>query len=516
MAAHSLVPHRMHAHLAFAGRHEDAPALGQETSRSLHDLLPAAIGRALEPALGSNDGVLRIDQVALHLRLGRAEASATAVADRLATAIAREIATHAAGCGAAPRFTAGLAYWPNPAAHAAAYIAARLGLAPAPAWAFPDFQALAHLPAPTAAVELIAARPETLAALARQLGPAAAAAFATRLPEPAAAALLARLLAASSPTPFSDAADKLAEMFATVPETVTSTPARAALATAITELSAHPAADAAIVRATVLPARLAAALAAIAATIETSEARLPTAADLSPAALARLPPAFRALAQDALAPLAASPGAQAALIATLAQACRPHRAPAPQTPATRPSPASRTVASRTAGIGLLLPAALEHATPLAPAALHLALAAALGPDAESAARLDPLLAVLVPFDPRDPAPTFPPVPAPLRATVPESQREGPAMGEGAAAWGACLAHACAARLTGFEASSLPYLRRQFLARPGTLHVTDRHLALVLDPLPLGIVLRLCGLHGWSATLLHTDATLRIEIADSAA
>ena len=178
--------------------------------------------------------------------------------------------------------------------------------------------------------------------------------------------------------------------------------------------------------------------------------------------------------------------------------------------------ALRAITSRVAGIGLLMPAALAYGLPdrLSPAALNRTLAAAAGPEAEGAARLDPLLSALAPFDPRDPDCSFPPVPQALRAAVPEALREGAAEAEGAAGWAACLIHAFAAGLAGFEASSLTYLRRQFLARPGTLHIGESQLTLVLDPLPLGIVLRLSGLHGWAGRLPQArGALLRIEVRE---
>jgi hypothetical protein len=172
--------------------------------------------------------------------------------------------------------------------------------------------------------------------------------------------------------------------------------------------------------------------------------------------------------------------------------------------------------SRIAGIGLLLPAALAHGLPerLTAAAFNRVLAAAAGPEAEATAQLDPLLAALAPFDPNDRDEMFPPVPDALRAIVPEVLREGAADSEGAAGWAACLIHGFAASLAGFESSSLSYLRQQFLLRPGMLHVAEGRLTLVLDPLPLGILLRIAGLHGWSAGLPQArGAVLRIEIRE---
>jgi hypothetical protein len=241
------------------------------------------------------------------------------------------------------------------------------------------------------------------------------------------------------------------------------------------------------------------------------------AAHLAPEARARLSEPARSLALEAVEPLLAAaprPREVAARLARALDRSRPRR--------TTPARAGRAptalvpLASRVAGLALLIPAALAQgvAEALPPAAIHWVLAAALGPDRESTARQDPLLGALVPFDPRDGPPLFPPVPDRLRACIPEPHRDGRALGEGAAAWGACLAHAFAARLTGFEGSSLPYLRRQFLARLGRLHAEGRLWTLALDPLPLGVVLRLCGLHGWTGELPWLDGPrLRLQVEE---
>jgi hypothetical protein len=264
-------------------------------------------------------------------------------------------------------------------------------------------------------------------------------------------------------------------------------------------------------------ARLAVALAAIREAAPDAGGPIPLAALLAQEALATLPEPARRLALAAIAPLAAGPGLPAGVATRLAGALRGTRpaSPGPGAPAAPAVP--RPIPSRIAGLGLLLPAALAQgaAERLSPAALHRTLAAALGPEEERTARQDPLLAALVPFDPREGHPVFPPVPEGLRALVPEPHRKGLALAEGAAGWAAYLAHAFAARLTGFEASSLPYLQRQFLARPGRLLADAKGLVLALDPLPLGIVLRLCGLHGWTGELPWRDGhpRLRIEIGE---
>jgi hypothetical protein len=522
MAEHSLAIDRFHTRLALAGLREDAPPLRQEVTRTVRDLLPGAAGMMLEPLLGSRGGVLRIDRIALKLRLRRDEISARRLADRLARQLAEAVAERADACTEAPRIGAGLAFWPDHASYAASYLALRLRLAPGPEWAFPDFHALAHLAADEATLELVAAQPAILAALARLVGVARAPALAARLAERTAAALLERLLAGPPAELTVDTAAALAAMLDGLPPDVESAPAvvavaaaTAALAARTAALAAGTAADAAAVRQAVMLARLAVALAAVRAAAHATWGRAPVAADLAPAALVHLPEPARRLARAAVAPLTGAVPARALLAGLLLPRSRRPAAPAAPAPAAAAVP-SHTLTSHLAGIGLLLPAAVAHGLPerLTAVALNRTLAAAAGPEVDARARLDPLLAALAPFDPNAPEPVFPPVPAALRAVVPETRRDGAAEAEGAAGWAACLIHAFAAGLRGFEASSLPYLRRQFLRRPGTLHIAEGRLTLMLDPLPLGILLRLAGLHRWSGRLPQVQgAVLRIEIRE---
>jgi hypothetical protein len=518
MAEHSLAIHRFRTRLTLTGLREDAPPLGREVSRAVQEVLPVLLGSALEPLLGSREGVLRIDRLALRLRLGRGELSAVKIADLLAGELAQAVATRAEGGGSAPRTGAGLAYWPDHALYAASYIAHRLRLVPISEWAFPDFRALAHLAPHEAALELFAARPEILAASGRLLGAATAAALADALPEPT-AALLIRRLVADFPAALPQGADaELAQLIASLPAAVEAAPGRTAVAATITALAGLSASDPETVRRIAMLARIAVALTALRAAI-LPWGRLPSAEDLAAAAFLHLPEPTRRLAQEVLAPLTDAEPVRARLIRAL-DSPQPRRPAARANLSTLIEPAAegapRAITSRLAGIGILMPIALTHGLPelLSPAALHRTLAAAAGSEAEPAARLDPVLAALAPFDPRGPEPMFPPVPAALRRAVPGMHREGAAESEGAVGWAACLVHAFAGGLAHFETSSLAYLRRQFLARPGTLHIDRDRLTLVLDPLPLGIVLRVSALHGWTGQLPQArNALLRIEVRE---
>jgi hypothetical protein len=518
MVEHSLAIRSFETRLALTGRREDALPFGRELGRVVRDILPAAISAALTPLLGSRDGVLRINRIALELRFERGEMSGFRLADLLARDIVRAIAERAGGASALPRIGAGFAYWPDHASYAAAYLGHRLRLAPAPDWAFSDLRPLGQLAPHEAALELIAARPAILAALARLVGAAAASALAASLPEPTAALLIERVVSGAASELPAGAEAELAAMGATLTAEIEAGPARAAIAAAAAALSARAAAQPEDVRSILMLARVAVALAAFKAAAPATWGRAPVAADLAAESVVHLPEPARRLAQAALVPLARTDAARAALIRLVERSHRRVDAAEPATTrAARSAAVPRAITSRLAGIGLLMPAALAHGLPerLSAAALNRTLAATAGAEAETAARLDPLLAALAPFDPRDRGETFPPVPDSLRATVPEVLREGAAASEGAIGWAACLIHAFAAGLAGFETSSLSYLRRQFLARPGTLHSAEHHLTLVLEPLPLGVVLRLSGLHGWTGRLPQArDALLRLEIRES--
>jgi hypothetical protein len=519
MATHSLLIDRFRTRLALAGRGEDGPPLTREVTRTVRDLLPPLCARALEPRLGARPGVVRIDRLQLVLGISRDGLSAALLAERLAEELARRIADALAGQG---RAVPGVALWTDHASFAAAYVAHRLGLVDAPDWAFPDFRPLAHLAPAEAAVELLAARPAILPALVALLADRGGAErLARALPERVTADLVERL-AATAPAP--EAAEQprvLAVLIDVLPQDPAASPGRAALSAALAALACGSA-DVAAVPGLIALSRLAVALAAVARAVALDLGRPVQADDLAPAALLNLPEAVRELARAWLAPAAAKPTARSALIAALrGSSTRPAPAdlqPRSAEPAaeTESTGLARVISSRVAGIGLLLPAALRHGLPetLSPAALHRVLVAALAEEDRTAARLDPLPVALAPFDPRDGEPVFPPVPDALRALVPEAFRPALAEVEGAAGWAGCLLHAFAAMLPGFDGSSPGYLRGQFIARPGRLVVAADRMTLLLAPLPLGVLLRHAGLHGWTGRLPQArDALLRIEVED---
>jgi hypothetical protein len=182
--------------------------------------------------------------------------------------------------------------------------------------------------------------------------------------------------------------------------------------------------------------------------------------------------------------------------------------------AVEPTPA-RHLTSRLAGIGLLAStiARLDLPAHLAPRALHRTLLHCLPEAARHDARDDPVVAAFAPYDPNEAPPTFPPVPKTLVAVLPKAQRRRLDGSEGADGWAGLLAAQFAISLPGLGDSSLDYLQHQFLVRPGRLLLTASDMSLELDPLPLGVVLRMAGLDGWLGRFAHLgnrDLTLDIK------
>jgi hypothetical protein len=518
VVSHSLGIQRFEARIALSGLREEGPRLGSEVSQAVQHMLPDAAGRALEPLLGSRGGVLRIERLMLQLRLDSRAFSGARLAEALARQLAGAVMQRADGSDAMPRAGPGFIYWPDHVSYAASYIATRMGLSPAPPWAFPDLRALVHLTPPEVALELIAARPAILSALARQLGPGAASTVVARLSDAMASALVARL-AADVPNALPDGVlEDIAALLADLRVASGGGYDAVAIAAAFVRLATQGTQDGDAVRRVVQLARIAAALVAIKAVALSVWGRPPRAADLMQQAFAHLPAPVRRLAQSVLTPLTDDAATRAALVQLLGTASLLPAADATSPDDDRAETApERSIASMLAGIGLLMPAVLSYDLPglLSPTALHRTLVAAAGPEAAPMARLDPLITALAPFDPRGPDAAFPPVPGRLRAVVPGALHDGEAETEGAVGWAACLIHAFASDLAGFEGSTITYLRRQFLLRPGTLHFTDDMMTLVLDPMPLGILLRLRGPHGWTARLPQAHgALLRISVTES--
>ncbi len=488
---HRLAISRLEAEARVIGGAADPAPMERRLGAALSGGLPAALGAAVAPLLPESDAVLRIRRMRL----------AFALADgfdetELARIMAAEIAAGLREALAAPGPDA--RRWEDAAAYMAAYVEHRLGLAPQPDWAFPDFAPLRYLAGPDAAAELLSRRPALLpvlaasgrasgapARIAERIGEAAALRLAVSwaarrdFPEPP-SGLSAGVAAACSPgglAALSGAAPGRALLSLALSGSDAAEP-EAALS-ALLEIAAlelwlalHPEAETAALAASDAMARLRAGgtgrLAAASALGAALAPKLEAAAG-TPAGRARLSRRLEARRDMG----GGASGPQKAALRSPVQAAARHA----------------VWRSERAGHALLLPGLIRLGGALTQGQARDALAGLL-PDG---AGDDPgLLALLPPPDPPGPTPELP-VPDPgLLAEEARGLADGLA---GSALWSAVLLAALASSLPGLRASSRGYLQRQFLDQPGRIESTPETLAVTLDGPPLGIVLRMGGLCG---------------------
>lgn len=495
MEPHRLTLGRIRTECRVTAGAEVAAAMGARIDRTLREDLPAALAVAADGVLTGGGGVLRIRRVRVQLHLdGGADQVGLArlFADRIAAALKAALASGRAE----------IRHWPDRDSYLAAYVMMRLALTTDAAWAFPDLAALQHLPAERAAAELLRARPALLTALARAAAAQGdAAAPVAGWPEAARAALVRALLDAPLATAEArDLAPALGHLLG-IPQL--SVPGRSAaqdLGAALEGTLRLLAGEGAALQPRAV---LCAAVAARAARRQAGHADgFPT----SPPGPAEPPGPDRALLDHALAVIAADPQGRTVLDRLTRSAAAAHL-PAPVVLPTRPpamtptgSPfADEGMSSPRMGLGLLLPSVLllDAARHLGPTALAQAVWQTLAPGDWPQAALDPALQVLLPVDPPEVDPARPqPVPPErlLRTLAPEARRVFEAS-DPDRRWSALILGDFASRLRGLQASSPAYLRRQFLMRPGTLHRGPDRITLRLDPVPLGILLRMAGFPG---------------------
>ena len=474
-----------------------AARMGAALDRALGGALPRALTRAAEPVLEGLDGVVRIRRLALRLDLGdRLEEGG--IAAGLAARIAAALRAALARGGGEVRV------WPDHAAYLASYLMRRLGLAPGPDWPFAELAKLDHLPAERAAAELIRARPEILRPLGREAArrgaPEAAVAG---WPEAAQAELVLALL--RSPRDPAEGAALLAALRALAPVLPFSAPIAGgqALAAAVLPLALR-----ALARASA-PVACRAVVVAAAALLggkavgrrEPRQAgareRLPVtppdrhAAALAEAlALVRREPRRRAALDELLARQEGATARAAATIETGRGAQRKEQ----RSPTERAS-----LRTPFAGLGLLWPAAI--ATGAAETLCCTALAQAVWQTLDAAdwdaAAEDPALALLFPVDPRaiDLARAQPAPPERLIERLDPAARAVCAAAPAGFGWSALMLGDLASRLRGLRGSTPGWLRLQFLRRPGSVERGEDAVTVRLDPVPLGVVLRMAGFHG---------------------
>jgi hypothetical protein len=493
---HDLVIGRLATRSHVTAEPDAAQRIRAALDAALRDRLPRALAQAAEPVLDGLDGVLRVRRIDLALDLDdRTEPAAIAamLAGRIAAALRRALA----------REPDQVRWWPHHDAYLADYVAMRLGFRPQSDWPFADLATLTHLPAERAAAELIRGRPQLLGALARLAAETGDVERVVRGWPPAAQAALVIALTRAEPSAVEREAspaalDALAPLAA-------SSPARAdpgqlcalALQLAVQGLAgpAHR-----------LPARAVVVAAAGLLAVLTPP-------PVTTGGLAGTPSVGTDRAGPALARAVSLVGGEAVARAALARV-RP-LAPGRSTPAAGEGPVGRAADGRpaagppaaagdvalstpVAGLALLMPSvlALQAFGVLDGTALAQAVWQTLDtPDWEEAAA-DPALALLYPADPRriDLAAPQPEPPDDLVARLTDAARAVFAGAPGDRRWSALLLGEFAGRLRGLHGSSPCYLREQFVRRPGAIARDASTVTVRLEPLPLGVVLRMAG-HG---------------------
>jgi len=514
MSAHSLVIDRFATTCQLDGSADEASLLERRVERLAKDVLPGLLARALDQLLPDLHGVIRINRIKLACS---ADWAAVDQGD-FATILARHIAEAVASILQAKDPNAALACWPDHESYLAAYVAHRLGIEPAPDWAFPEFSALAHLAPSAAAVEILTARPTALSALfelcARhdqedrltdKLGPAEC------------RRLLEALVSDDEPGPLPASVLHILARRVRRRSLDRQDLDRATLRLIMQMLAADGTANTLPLKRLASVSRAIIALIFVETRLRSLDREDLEPEDLLPALRKKLgDTASAAFVEAALVPFLKSSAGMKALRGL--REALPNTSLSfedkPTTDAAEPTPA-RHMTSRHAGIGLLAPtiAHLDLRALLGPRALHRTTLHCLPEASRQEVVDDPLIAAFAPYDPNEAPPTFPPVPEPLIAALPETQRGRLDGSEGADGWAALLAAHFALGLPGLQESSLAYLQQQFLARPGRLALTRADMSLELDPLPLGVVLRMAGLHGWLGRFVHLgnrDLTLDLK------
>jgi hypothetical protein len=441
--------------------------------RSLEQQLPQALAHAVESVLDGLDGVVRIHGLHIRLDLGVAPDD---FAERLAERIAGLLRS------ALVSGTGEVMTWPDHDAYVADYLARRLGLTHVPAWPFEDLATLDHLPAERAAAEVVLRRPSVLTRLARTAVAAGAAEdVVLTWPAPAQAILAARLVLDADPFTAAELAAAV-DLVGTLRPAVARPDSEEQLAAAALQLALRALAGGSPEIS--VPAVVAVTLALVAARSRRA-GNAPT--SRPPLPVSRAVERSRSLVgDDRLAPLVADPTEPGATW------------PAPQQRDDDPALAAAPVRSPYAGLALLMPSvlsmdALDWLTPTQLA--RVVWQTLVEPEREEVAH-DPAVAQIFPVDPWQVDPTWA-QPDPPPVLVDRLCEEAAASYRAAAPgerWSGLLLADLACRLPGLKASSAAYLRHQFLLRAGSVATDADRVTVRLDPVPLGVLLRMAG-HG---------------------
>jgi hypothetical protein len=441
--------------------------------------LPRALARAAEPVFDGLDGVVRVRHLDVRLELGDAlDGFAERLADRIAGLLRAALLSDSGD---------EVLTWADHDHYVADYLAGRLGLVQLPSWPFEDLAVLDHLPAERATAEVVSHRPAVLARLVQgrspSLGPEAVVAG---WPVSAQAALAVALVVDREPPTAAEVA-AAAVLLHGLPTPVVDRPADEVVAAAALVLALRALASAG---ATVsVPAVVVVALSALAATAPGAAGHV-TRSALVPAS--ETDPVARAVARAcALAGHLAAPSRPEGSGAEVEQR-RTHR------DENRPADTAKPSRTPYAGLALLMPSVLGLGASdlLGPTRLAQVVWQTLLDDDREAVAHDPAIAQLFPVDPKEVDQMWvqPDPPSDLVDRLCEAARPTYSAAPRGERWSALLLADLACRLPGLGASSWGYLRHQFLERPGTVETETDRVTVRLEPVPLGVVLRMAG-HG---------------------
>lgn len=493
------------------GPHARRESIRSAVDLSCRESLPRALTQDLDQALSGLDGVIRIRRLDLTCQS----------LDPLGPALARHISgeiiktLRAALAEAQGHLSAGRAravdmrHWPDHAAFMASFVLFRLGLTADAPWPYRDFAALDTLSGQEAAVEILAARPETLAAIARHADAnALMARVVTALAPNAAANPAAGLLARLETDQDAMSPEALAALWqahsgrfdAALEQIAMAEIDEAALHLALKVLAAAP---------PLKSAQEVRQLCRLARTFAALKALAPRLAKLSHGSW---PARLHALTHDTTLPPNAARAATVLarqldqdggdrLLDLLAEGRFDPPGPTDQTPnqnAGKDALSTGPIQSGYAGIALLLPSfmALGGAALTGPERAA-ALLAALPTDQRADAARDPGIDLMLPYDPHEQPRAAADWPRPTPAPDPTPK-------EPSDLWSRSILTHFADHLPGLAGSSPGYLAMQFLARPGTVERTEDSLFVTLSPLPLSIVLTMGGHFGPRGALPWLD------------
>ncbi|WP_224824342.1 hypothetical protein [Cognatishimia sp. MH4019] len=450
----------------------------------LREVLPHILSEAADPVLKDVRGVIRIRKLQLRIDL-----TAGSELRDIARLIAARIV--AALRGVIQQRSDQIAIWPDEASYAAAYVLHRLGISRGPDWAFPDFTALRYISDREAAVEVLAQRPDALRHLSTQeIESSAIEAIASSLSISDQLALMRRMTQHHPVRPkMTDVLEQAARFLKSAHwSKIDSVSPRNRLFTLLSKLLQHGTAM-----------REAAILAALLDTLCT-HALTPKAASGSGPTKEQLEALLTEVGQRLSLPEVAQAGSDpvvqrdlVALISTIRQKSTSGTSQPILSGRTDKHLPQGPVPSQFAGLALLLPSVLRLGLhdALDPPGLANAIIDLFPEEDQTAVQRDPFISLIQKRESNKKKSELNDILS--TRYVAQLRRTCPGLFEDEISSVSTLLLAdFAAQLPGLQASSKPYLLREFLHRPGRIEQTEGSLVVDLTDMPLGVVLQMGG------------------------